>query len=809
SPDAGQGAVFGGPDPLVSNSLTKYGTLAAFGYFLFAKPAMRKYFTPTLVIAFSLSVLATIIYGLQGSTTLITRRGTIAVLPWFMMLHVIVDGGGLMLILGLRRLQYHVDYQIVSLRPSSAECIMALHRAFRESSQAPELSAREVLERIDEHIAGMRGRRRGLLSFPFWLVENVFPFLKWFRPPFSTMSRDEERWFLRRYILRPHYERVKAKVPGIAEFMFKIGDIVHALVTLAYFSTTRAQAQVGYVLPDARKRLQSDIATERPPIGADPPPLPSDNQDPAGRKPVAPLPAAASLLTPRVGVPVDTPEIPNEVDYCIVGSGAAGAVLAYRLAAAKGKEASICVLERGGYYSPRQDFSDDEMRMIRMLYAESGLQISRSFDFTILQGECVGGTTVINNAVCFQMPQVSQNEWKGFGVDVGTITQHYARVRDEINISVIKPETVNQNVENLFIKGVDGYNAAHNGMGRISAAQRLSGNFSNCLGCGLCNIGCRRMRKLSMLETFIPWAKAHGALVVPNVGAVQCETENGPRKKVTAVVIRMPNGEFRRLRIRKALIVAAGAIASSRFLMRSNVGGEAVGKGLACNFAIAPLVQFPERTDAFDGLQMTLFAAPESFEAIFETTFFPPGSCSIALPLYFDRHSGMMEAYRQSANFTALVGSDPGGSVSRKRDVMFGRAVQWEQTADDVVRIKKAVATIVRISKSAGAKRILLPTHPVLEINLDSTTDETLRAFDHVLGDKSYFNFVTAHPQGGNMMASDSFDERVVDLDFRVRDCENLFVCDASIFPRGIRVNPQWTIMALASEAAGRIAEMT
>jgi choline dehydrogenase-like flavoprotein len=103
----------------------------------------------------------------------------------------------------------------------------------------------------------------------------------------------------------------------------------------------------------------------------------------------------------------------------------------------------------------------------------------------------------------------------------------------------------------------------------------------------------------------------------------------------------------------------------------------------------------------------------------------------------------------------------------------------------------------------------LLPTHPVLEINLDSTTDETLRAFDQVLGDKSYFNFVTAHPQGGNMMASDSFDERVVDLDFRVRDCENLFVCDASIFPRGIRVNPQWTIMALASEAAGRIAEMT
>ena len=80
---------------------------------------------------------------------------------------------------------------------------------------------------------------------------------------------------------------------------------------------------------------------------------------------------------------------------------------------------------------------------------------------------------------------------------------------------------------------------------------------------------------------------------------------------------------------------------------------------------------------------------------------------------------------------------------------------------------------------------------------------------DELLDDKRYFNFATAHPQGGNMMADESHAERVVDLDFRVRDCENLFVCDASVFPRGIRVNPQWTVMALASLSAERIAGMT
>ena len=40
------------------------------------------------------------------------------------------------------------------------------------------------------------------------------------------------------------------------------------------------------------------------------------------------------------------------------------------------------------------------------------------------------------------------------------------------------------------------------------------------------------------------------------------------------------------------------------------------------------MVEFDEQLDAFDGLQMALFAAPESHEAIFETTFNPRQRCA-------------------------------------------------------------------------------------------------------------------------------------------------------------------------------------
>lgn len=808
-PEAGLGAVFGGPDPLVSNSLTKYGTLAAIGWFLFARPRLRKYFVPTLTLAFSFSIAATIYYGLQGTTVLISRLGTEVALPWFMMQHIIVDGGGLLLLLAIRRWQYKVDFQIAALSPGSAECVILLHHALRESSQKPEDSAFETLRRIDDQVATMRGRRRGMVGFPFWIVERFAPTLCGLRPVFSTMSREEARWTMRKYFLRPRYERMKALSAELADLLSNIGDIVHALVTLAYFSSSHGQARVGYVLPNARKRLQPDIPMERPPHGAEPLPLPVDMNDPIGRKPPTPEAEQAKLLTPRIGShthATGASSVPDEVDYCIIGSGAGGAVLAYRIAQQRGGTDSICVLERGGYYAPNEDFSDDEMHMIRTLYSEGGLQTTRSFDFTILQGECVGGTTVINNAVCFRMPDKSKGEWEGFGFETDRLDPHYDRVAQEINIEAVKPNAVNQRVEELLTAGVAGYNASLP-EDQLTPVDRVAGNFNECIGCGLCNLGCRRLRKLSMLETYIPWAQARGVQICPNVGAVSCETEGtGGRKRVTSVTVRTGYGEYKKIKVRKALVVAAGAVGSSRFLMRSGVGGAGAGKGLSCNFAVPPIVEFDGPVNAFDGLQISLYAIPESFDAIFETTFNPPGAHSISMLHRFGNHARMMDAYTRSANFTALVGGDPAGQVSFKRDFLFGRAVEWTPTVNDVLRIRKALTTIMRIAKESGARRIYLPTLPILEIPLDANLDRAIERFNRVLHDHTFFNCITAHPQGGNMMAADTFNERVVDLDFRVRDCENLYVCDASVFPRGIRVNPQWTIMALASMAGERIA---
>ena len=63
----------------------------------------------------------------------------------------------------------------------------------------------------------------------------------------------------------------------------------------------------------------------------------------------------------------------------------------------------------------------------------------------------------------------------------------------------------------------------------------------------------------------------------------------------------------------------------------------------------------------------------------------------------------------------------------------------------------------------------------------------------------------TGHPQGGNRLSKNASQD-VVNPEFRVCGYDNLYVCDASVFPSSIGVNPQLTVMALADYAGQLIA---
>jgi choline dehydrogenase-like flavoprotein len=115
-------------------------------------------------------------------------------------------------------------------------------------------------------------------------------------------------------------------------------------------------------------------------------------------------------------------------------------------------------------------------------------------------------------------------------------------------------------------------------------------------------------------------------------------------------------------------------------------------------------------------------------------------------------------------------------------------------------RLGRGLEALATVLFEAGARRVLLNTwdHGTLASPADIARIRTLTR------DPEFITLASSHPQGGNAINRDSH-HGVVDESFRVHGYDNLYVCDASVFPGSVQVNPQMTVMSLARYAATRM----
>jgi choline dehydrogenase-like flavoprotein len=249
------------------------------------------------------------------------------------------------------------------------------------------------------------------------------------------------------------------------------------------------------------------------------------------------------------------------------------------------------------------------------------------------------------------------------------------------------------------------------------------------------------------------------------------------------------------------VIVSAGAIASSLLLQRSGAGNPLVGKHLSFNMATPLTAYFEERMvpAPYDGLQIShYFKPPRDDGYVLESWFNPPAMQSLFMPGWFEDHARNMRDYAQMGSAGAVVGTERSGRISP--GIIRGD-FRFEPSRDDMAKLVNGMKQLGAIYLAAGAKRVMPSTFRYQEFKSDEELDAGLTPF---LSDRRGLSINSAHPQGGNAISADP-SKGVVDERFCVHGFENLHVCDASVFPTSITVNPQLTVMALAHYAAGRI----
>ena len=133
---------------------------------------------------------------------------------------------------------------------------------------------------------------------------------------------------------------------------------------------------------------------------------------------------------------------------------------------------------------------------------------------------------------------------------------------------------------------------------------------------------------------------------------------------------------------------------------------------------------------------------------------------------------------------------------------LTGREIFYHPTPGDLTKVLDGIVTVGEIFLAAGAECVMPATFMYNEF----TTPNDLHRLYDLVKDPSDLSLGGGHPQGGNIISRKP-DLGVVDEEFAVYGYDNLFVCDASVFPTSVGVNPQLTVMSLAHYAVPFIAD--
>ena len=179
--------------------------------------------------------------------------------------------------------------------------------------------------------------------------------------------------------------------------------------------------------------------------------------------------------------------------------------------------------------------------------------------------------------------------------------------------------------------------------------------------------------------------------------------------------------------------------------------------------------------------------------------FQPPSTEAPVLPGIGAAHKELMSQFPRLGSFGALI-----SDVSEGRVRVRGRGwplVTYKMIPEDVQKLTRAISLTAQIFFAAGARAVFpgIHPHPVLR------SADAARALLETRFKASEFEMMAFHPQGTCRMGIDP-SRAVTDSYGAHHGVRNLIVADASLFPSSCKVNPQITIMALATRAAARLA---
>jgi choline dehydrogenase-like flavoprotein len=494
-----------------------------------------------------------------------------------------------------------------------------------------------------------------------------------------------------------------------------------------------------------------------------------------------------------------------DTDVVVVGSGAGGAVVAAELAEAGQR---VIVLEEGPYVPPETIRTLRPSQHLARVWRDAGMTVAVGVGDTptinVTMGRAVGGSSLVTGAVAFRTPERILDGWVH---DLG-LTDLAPKHLEAAFDAVERASHVEEVPRSLRSKGTMKFCEGAEKLGLTMEAVRR--NTRGCNGCGRCNFGCPHGAKMSVDQTYLPRAVAAGATIWSDCLVDRVLLEGGRAVGVEGAFVEerrtllpRPFARKRRVRVRaRRVVLAAGSYHTPLLLMRSGVAAKnrEVGRNMTLHPGFRMFARFEERIDGWKGALQSAYTRSLEDEGItLVGLFVPPGVLAATMPGFGPEHVRRAAQIPHLAVFGGII-HDEGGGVVRAGP---GREpiVTYRMHARERSMIGRVMRVMGDAFFAAGAREVFPPILGQPGIDADA-----FRALDLDRVPALKIECSSQHPLGTCKMGRDE-PGSVVDDTGKVWGVDELFVADGSVVPTSLGVNPQITIMAMATRIAWKLRE--
>ncbi|WP_019586655.1 GMC family oxidoreductase [Deinococcus apachensis] len=492
-----------------------------------------------------------------------------------------------------------------------------------------------------------------------------------------------------------------------------------------------------------------------------------------------------------------------EADVVVVGSGAGGGVIAGELA---GRGLRVVVLEAGAQFADAE-LGKSELWAYRNLYWRGGFTPTADGNVSLIAGKTLGGGTTVNWMNCVRTPDEVRREWAGLGLE-GLDGPAFEADLDAVMARLGANDQASE------------YNGTHLRM--LEGAQRLGYRarkaFRNAdparhdpQHAGHIGFGDATGSKQSTLKTYLRDAVARGARIVTRAAAERILTEGG-RAVGVAATVRGEDGTFRQVTVRAPqVVVAGGALETPALLLRSGLGGPAVGEYLRLHPCGVLTGLFAEDQRNWWGPAQAALVDEFSgrvggYGYLVETIQYTTGLHAAAATWRSGAaHKDLMAGHSRSVTLIHLTRDHGHGRVTLDGQ---GQARVTYAVTDplDVENYWHGQATVARLLEAAGAEAIHASSGRARPWKRGEDLEAWIAGLRTQPIDTGGHAVFSAHQMGTARMGLDP-DTSVANPRGELHRTPGVWIGDTSAFPTSSGANPMITCMALARRTARFVAQ--